>query len=245
MNRDGKDPDDVAAFGPLRLMQTAAPPPPSSALWSAVEKARPVKTRVPLRALLVVAAAACVFPVGTVALLPLRRDLGALPVAWLVGVALVWLAGFVIPLGIAFLPPRGQVLPDGGRAGWAGVLAGLTLVMMGLLATVDAPGVTILPKTTWDGFLHLWWHCVSIGLKVTVPLVIVAAFVLRRLAGANFRRLGAAIGAAGGALSGLTLLGICPYGGAVHVGLAHGGGVVIGAVIGMLWLPLLARAGSR
>ena len=51
--------------------------------------------------------------------------------------------------------------------------------------------------------------------------------------------------AAAGTRSGLVLHGLCPYGGAAHVGLAHGGGVVIGALLGMLWLPLIARIAGR
>jgi hypothetical protein len=234
--------DDLHALGAL---QSAGPPPaPSSALLSAIDSMRPVRTRVPLRTLLVVAAAAAVFPIAAVALYPLRRDLHALPPLWVAGVAIVWLAGFLIPLATALIPPLGQVLPDGTRVGRVAVLASLTLVLMGLLFTVDAPGITILPKTRWAGFFHLWWHCVSFSLKVSIPAVVVGAVVLRRLPVVSLTRLGAAIGAAGGALSGLTLHGICPYGGAPHVGLAHGGGVVIGALLGALWLPVLVRIGN-
>jgi hypothetical protein len=210
-----------------------------------MQEIRPVRTRIPLRTLVVVAAAACVFPVAAIALYPLRRDLTALPPIWVAGVALVWFAGFIFPLMAALLPAPGQVLPDGVRAGRTAFLAALTLVLVGLLFTVDVPGVTILPKTTWAGFAHLWWHCVSFSLKVTIPAVGVAAVVLRNVVAARLSRLGAAVGAAAGALSGLTLHGLCPYGGAPHVGLAHGGGVVIGALIGALWLPLLVRVGKR
>jgi hypothetical protein len=235
--------DDIQSIG---VFQAALPPPaPSPQLLASLGNIRPVRTRVPLRTLLVVAAAACIFPVSAIALYPLRRDLTALPPIWVAGVALVWLAGFIFPLMAALLPAPGQVLPDGVRAGRTALLAALTLVLMGLLFTVDVPGVTILPKTTWAGFAHLWWHCVSFSLKVTVPAVVVAALVLRNVIAARLSRLGAAVGAAGGALSGLTLHGLCPYGGAPHVGLAHGGGVVIGAVIGALWLPLLVRVGTR
>ena len=229
----------------LRFLQSTRPHPPSPALWASIERMRPVRTRVPLRTLLVLAAASCVYPICAIALYPLRRDLPALPSGWLVGVALVWLSGFVVPLVVAVLPRRGQVLPDTARAGRATFLAATTLVLMGLLVTVDAPGYTILPRTTWAGFFHLWWHCVSFGLKVSVPTVLVGALLFRPLAVANLSRLGAAVGAAGGALAGLTLHGLCPYGGAPHVGLAHGGGVVIGALIGALWLPLLVRATTR
>lgn len=235
--------DDLRSLG---LLQTAGPPPaPSPALLASLASMRPVRTRVPLRTLLVVAAAACVFPVSAIAVYPLRQDLHALPPLWLASVALVWLAGFVVPLAVAVLPPPGQVLPDGTRAGRTALLASLTLVLMGLLFTVDVPGVTILPKTRWAGFLHLWWHCVSFSFKVTVPAVVVAALLLRKVAIARLSRLGAAVGAAGGALSGLTLHGLCPYGGAEHVGLAHGGGVVIGALLGALWLPILVRVSDR
>jgi len=245
---DFDSPELAAELEGLRVLQATAPPaPPSPALLASVNRMRPVRTRVPFRTLLVVAAAAVVFPTAAVAIYPLRQDLHALPPLWFAAVAVAWLAGFVIPLTAALLPRPGQVLPDGARAGRAGILASLTLVLVGLLFTIDAPGVTILPATRWAGFASLWWHCVSFSFKVTIPAVFVGAIALRKLAtgAAHLARLGAAIGAAGGALSGLTLHGLCPYGGAVHVGLAHGGGVVIGAVIGALWLPLVAGIAGR
>lgn len=241
---EASESDELAS---LRLFQqtSAAPPPaPSAALLASVGSMHPVRTRLPVRTLLVLAAAACVFPLSTIALRPLRQDLGALPVPWLATMALVWLAGFVVPLAAAVLPSRGQVLPDGARAGRTAVLASLTLVLAGLLFTVDAPGFTLLPSRPWAGFLHRWWHCVSFGLEVTLPAVIVAAVLLRNLSVARLSGLGAAVGAAGGSLAGLTLHGICPYGGAPHVGLAHGGGVVVGAVLGALWLPILVRVAT-
>jgi hypothetical protein len=226
----------------LRAMRNAGPPPPPSAeLRASIERAKPVRTRVPWHTLLVVLAAACAYPVSAVALYPLRQDLSALPMAWLIAVAVVWLGGFAIPLILALLPRRRQVLPDATRAARVACLAALTLVLMGLFFTIDAPGVTILPKTRWAGFLPLWWHCVSFSLKATVPALLVASIALRRMTVVNLSYLGAAVGAAGGALSGLTLHGLCPFGGGLHVGLAHGGGVVIGAALGALWLPLLAR----
>src|SRR5438552_11259049 len=155
--------DDLEVLRALRSV--GLPPPPSAALRAAIDKAKPVRTRVPWHTLLVVLAAACAYPVSAVALYPLRQDLSALPAPWLITVALVWLAGFAIPLVVALLPRKRQVLPDASRAGRVACLAALTLVLMGLLFTIDAPGVTILPKTPWVGFLPLWWHCVSFSLK--------------------------------------------------------------------------------
>jgi hypothetical protein len=237
---------DVPELEGLRMLQSSTPPaPPSAALLASVNAMRPVRMRVPFRTLLVVAAAAVVFPTVAISIYPLRRDLRALPPLWFAAVAVVWLAGFIIPLTAAILPRPGQVLPDGARARRTAILACLTLVLTGLLFTVDIPGVTILPAMRWAGFGRLWWHCVSFSFKVTIPAVFVAAIALRKLAAAHLVRLGAAIGAAAGALSGLTLHGLCPYGGAEHVGLAHGGGVVIGAVVGALWLPVIAGIAGR
>jgi hypothetical protein len=225
----------------LTLLQNQVPPPISPALLAQLKSTRPVRTRVPLRTLLAVAAASFVFPLSALVAYPLRVDLDALPPLWVLSVAAVWLAGFVVPLTYAIVPRARQVLPDSTRAGRSAVLACLTLVLMGLVFTVDAPGITILPRTTWDGFVHLWWHCISFSLKVSLPTILAASFLLRWVAITHAWRLGAAIGAAAGSLSGLTLHGLCPYGGAVHVGFAHGGGVVIGAVLGAIWLPLLVR----
>src|SRR5438874_1628360 len=128
----------------LGVLRSAEPaPPPSQALLAAVAVTKPVRTRVPLRTLLAVAAAAAVFPIAAFAIYPLRKDLHALPRFWIAGVAVVWLTGFLVPLAAALLPPPGQVLPDGARAGRTAILAALTLVLIGLLCTIDAPGVTI------------------------------------------------------------------------------------------------------
>jgi len=230
---------------PLQPLEEVAPPPPSPEMVAKLAGMQPVRTRVPMLTLLLVAVAGGAFPAYAFAVFPLRRDLAALPPAWVAGMALFWLTGFLVPLTLALMPARHQVLPNAARAGRAGVLAASVLVLLGLLFTVDAPGVTILPATPWEHFADLWWHCVSFGLKVSVPMVILGALALRRVNLFNLRALGAAIGAAGGALAGLTLHGLCPYGGAAHVGLAHGGGVVIGAAVGALWLPFLARVGRR
>jgi hypothetical protein len=206
---------------------------------------KPVRTRVPLRGLALIAAAASISPLLTLVSRPLRPDLAALPRWWVFGAGAIWMAGFVVPLCLAVLPRRGQVLPDSARAGAAAALAGAALVLMGLLFTVDAQGITRLPATAWDGFFPRWWHCLSFGLSVTLPTLAVGALLLHRVVVARPAAVGAAVGAAGGAFAGLTLHGICSFGGGVHVGLAHGGGVLVGALVGGLSWMLLARGASR
>ena len=96
----------------LALLQSRVPPPMSASLLESVRSMRPVRTRVPLRTLLAVAGAALVFPLAAIAVYPLRADLGALSPLWFASVALVWLAGFVLPLTFAIIPRRQQVLPE-------------------------------------------------------------------------------------------------------------------------------------
>jgi hypothetical protein len=223
----------------LALVPTERPAPrPSAALLASVEQPKPVRTRVPLRTLLLVGGAALAYPVYAFSQFPLRADLDALPGWWLAPVALMWLAGFVLPLMLALLPARGHVLPNEGRAGRAALAAAILLTAIGLV-TIDAPGRTTLPASSWAGFSHWWWHCISFGLHIVIPALLAGTIALARVMLVGAARLGAAIGAAGGALSGLTLHGLCPIGGALHVTTAHGGAVVLGALLGALVFPLV------
>jgi hypothetical protein len=201
---------------------------------------RPVRTRTPRLALALVVLAGAAWPLYAVAMQPWRADLDALPWAWFLPVALLWLLGYVVPLTLALLPPKGQVLPDSGAAGRAALLASAGLMVLGLFA-VDAPGHTRLPADTWTDFSHWWWDHLLFSLKVVVPSLVVGGAVLARVMLVGSARLGAAVGAAGGALAGLTLHGLCPYGGVLHVALAHGGEVVLGAVLGAVTFPLVRR----
>jgi hypothetical protein len=210
-------------------------PPPGAALLDAVAKMQPVRTRVPLRTLVLVLAVGLVWPVIAV-LRQTRADLPYLPLAWVVTMALVWTAGVVAPLWAAILPRRGEVLADGTRAARMAAACASLLVLLGLVATVDSPETSI-PAD----FAAAWWHCASFGLRVAIPVLAVSALVLRRLYPAGSWRVAAALGAAGGALGGLTLHFICSYGGGLHVGLAHAGGVVLSALAGALVLPIFLR----
>jgi hypothetical protein len=214
--------------------QTA--PPAGRALLAAVGGMKPVAPRVPRRALLVVLAVGVVWPMLAV-LHRTRADLPFLPLAWVAAMAVAWTAGVVVPLVAAILPRHGEVLADGARAARVAAASASLLVLLGLVATVDAPGKTSSPPT----FLGGWWHCASFVLKVTVPVLVAGALALRHLYPTGSWRIAAAIGAGGGALGGLTLHFICGYGGGLHVGLAHAGGVVLAALLGALVLPPFLR----
>jgi hypothetical protein len=226
---------------------SAVPPPPSPALLEAWKATKPGRGRGrrPRRTLFVVMALALLVPLHTLSIIPLRQDLAGLPRLWLVLATIIWAGAFGLSLASALLPPPQQVLPQAARASRAALLATLGLVAFGLLFTRDAAS-TLMPDMTWAAFAHYWWHCVSFGLRITAPVLIAGWLALRRLTWVGRGRLGMAIGAAGGALAGLTLHGICPFGGALHVGLAHGGGVAVGAMLGgALFLVLPSRSGSK
>jgi hypothetical protein len=228
----------------LRLGAPDRPAPrPAPALLDSVGRIEPVRTRKPLVTLVLVAIATAAYPLYVLSQFPLRKDLPGLPALWFIGIALLWLAGFVLPLTLALLPARGRVLPNEGWAGRAALAAALILTLASLF-TVDAPGRTILWAPGWDAFVRSMRGCFLFGLRIVIPAVVLGTIALARVMLVGAARLGAAIGAAGGALSGLTLHALCPVGGAFHVVTSHAGVVVAGAVIGAVVFPLVRRVVS-
>jgi len=196
-------------------------PPPSPALLARVAEARPVRPRRPARE----AATVALLSLGLVAALlslslPPRHDLWRLET--LLAAAACTL-GFAAALWWALVPPRGQVLPlrpaTPRRLGLAALL---------LLAALAAAGHE---RIVGPAFAHWARGCFSVGLLVaTVPAALCLVF-LRRALGVGGWRLGLAIGAAAGALGGLTLTLHCGNRHLAHVLLAHGGAIVAPALV--------------
>jgi hypothetical protein len=234
LTRDDAPPDlgenSLAASG------SETPPAPSPALMSAIGTMQPVRTRVPAIALARMLGLGLVLPIIMIAKSGPRKDLADLPLPWVVAMALVWAAGAGLTLTRAVIPRRGDVLPDALRAWRSVVVTAVVLLLLGLFATLDAPGRAALAPETLASFAHSWWHCIRAGVLVAIPVLIAAMFSLRRLLPVGSVRVAAAVGAGGGALGGLTLHFVCAVGGGLHVGLAHAGAVVFGAVLGMLIL---------
>ncbi len=215
-------------------------PPPSPALAEAMRGLKPVATRRPLRSFAIAAARSLAWAAASLMVFPIRRDWPFLPRAWWFAAALVWLAGFVGTLGAALVPRRGSVVPDLARAGRFAAAAALGLIVFGLAATQNAPGHTLIP--TGAASSARWAaHCLATSLVLAAPPFLLGAWLLRRVVLIGAWRAGAAVGAAAGALGGLTLHLVCPVGGGVHVGLGHGGGVLAFALIGAALGALLQR----
>jgi hypothetical protein len=217
-------------------------PPPAAALLNAVGAMKPVRTRTRLGAFALVGLVGLVWPAIALGHLPLRRDLSALPVWWVVIAASLWGLAFALSLAAALVPRRGDVLPAPGRASRLSGAAMAVVLVFVLAATAQAPGVSLRPADLHWTLLRSCVHCASFVLEISGVFLVVGLLALRRLVPTGGSRIGMALGAAGGAMGGLVLHFICPIADTGHVALAHVGGMALAAALGAL---LLSRVGRR
>jgi hypothetical protein len=194
---------------------------------------RPVTTSSPLRAVTALAAASFALASLHVVSAGWRADLARVPPSYLAVVAVAWGSSFLALLALTIVPRRGAMLPDPSRVFFVNVVGPIALVALGATwGRGPAP-----PMASWGGQLQQGAVCLFTGLEVAAVPFIGAALALRRTLPIETRALGAALGAAGGALGALALHFRCGVGGALHVGLAHGGTALVGALIGGAVLP--------
>jgi len=233
----GLDPrveDSLSALG------AASPgaPPIGDELARELEALRPVRTRAPRRQLAGVMSASLLYATGLIALAGLRRDLGEQPAALMVGFGLVWLLAFAAVTWLVVVPPRGAVIPRWRTAAGAALGAAVVLIASGLLLPHIAPSSTTYEPGARAFFAHA--GCIRWGVAGAALPVVLAALAVRGAIPVGSRWAAAAVGAAGGALGGLVLHLHCPIAERLHVGLVHGGLVVIAAVVA----ALAARVGA-
>ena len=238
MTDHGNDFDD-RVLGPATGVG-AKPPAPSADLLRAVEGMKPVRTRSRFGAFAAVALAGLVAPVIALVRGPYRRDLSGLPVGWVIAASALWCAAFAVSLIAALVPRRGDVLPAPSRASRVAAGAIAALGLFALFATVDVPGVSMLPAERGWTLFDSCLHCIGTVAKVAVVFLFVGLLALRRLVPVGGSRVGMALGAAGGAMGGLLLVFICPFATTTHVVLAHVGGVVLAATAGAILMRVTA-----
>ncbi len=231
---DGFDRKVEESLSALATDETAAPPM-GSALVRELAGLRPATTRLPHREWAAVLALSLFYGTGILAWMGVRDDLARLPPAWLVGMGAVWLAGFLTITWLVLVPPRDQVMPRWRRAAAVAGLVAAVLVTAGLLRpdTLAATGVTY-PATVASVAAH-GHRCLRLGMAIAALPVLLTFLAIRGAVPVGSRWLAAAIGAAGGALGGLALHLHCPISERFHVGLVHGGLVIVTAA-----LPALA-----
>ena len=229
-----------------RLPGLALPPPPlGGALEAELSRLAPVAPRRPWRDLARVGCLSLAYAAALVVLLTVRRDLHGLPVWWIAGYGAAWFAGFATLAYLALVPRRGAVMPRWRTTGIAAVIVALGFVTAGLVMHPSAEGSIELGLAR----VHEGHGCLELGLLTALVPVVLGALALRGALPVGSRWTAAGLGAAGGSLGGLVLHLHCPIADAWHLGLVHGGVVIVAAVLAAALVPRVverrAPTGSR
>lgn len=224
--------DTLRELGQARL----TPPPLPDALQAELSELRPTRPRSPRRRFVALGLVSLAYCASLLLTMELRPDLWELPRPWLVLYCAAWLVAFVALGWLAVVPGPGRIMPDWRRAGVAAALAGIGFVAAGFLFEQPPPPGSPASR----GGLGL--GCVALGVVTALVPVALGALLLRGRVPVGSRWAGAGMGAAGGSLGGLLLHLYCPLGHGLHLGLSHGGVVVVSAILGAVLIP---RAASR
>jgi len=209
------------------------PPPMSAALEAELGSLRPVKARRPLRQLAILVGVSLVYGAGLLAALTMRRDMSELPASWIVATAIAWLLGFAVPCYLALVPAAGTMTP---RWKWAAASAIVTSIVFVALGLVVHPSGESSELYHWQRFGH-GHTCLEIGLATALVPVVVGAVFLRGALPVGSRWIAAALGAGGGCLGGLVLHLHCHVADGLHIGLIHGGVVIVAALLSAALAP--------
>ena len=197
----------------------------------------PVATRRPLRQLAILVGISLVYGAGLLAAIRTRRDLDELPMGWFAAAGSAWLLGFVAPAAIALVPRPGSVLPRWQLAAVAAAIGSVAFIALGLL--VHPSGPSSLDYGT-EHFLR-GHTCLEAGLATALVPVVAGAIFLRGALPVGARWTAASLGAGGGALGGLVLHLHCRIADLLHVGLIHGGVVLVAALLAAALVPRATR----
>jgi len=219
-------------------------PPMADLLEAELRDLKPVATRRPWRDVAAVTGAAAIAITALVAILRVRRDLDALPTSWLVAYGAAWIASFAAGTWLALVPRRGAVVPRWLPAGVLGAVVAAGFVVAGLVfARTTTLSLVYVPTAV--NHLRYAAGCAALGVATAILPFVAGALLLRGALPVGGRAAGAGLGAACGAAGGFLLHLHCPITHAYHLGFGHGGAVVMGALLGALLLPVLAKERSR
>lgn len=227
------DPADPAALRELAALPPPPPPALSAELEAELAKLGPVQTRRPLRQLAILVGVSAVYASGLVIALTTRGDLFELPMGWLAGTALGWLLGFLIPCYLALVPRPGAITPRWRVAAISVAITSVSFVMFGLSVHPTGPSSVSYGA---ERFPH-GHACLELGLATALVPVIIGAIFLRGALPVGSRWIAAALGAGGGCLGGLVLHLHCNIADGLHIGLIHGGVVIVAALLSAAIVP--------
>ena len=141
--------------------------------------------------------------------------------------------GFVIPLYLALVPRRGAMTP---RWQWAVASTAVTSVAFVALGLAMHPHGASSLDFGWEHVLRGHW-CMWLGLATALVPVMLGALFLRGAVPVSSRWIAAALGAGGGCLGGLLLHVHCRVADGFHIGLVHGGVVLVAALLSAWLVP--------
>lgn len=228
----------LRALGSTRL----EPPPLGASLEAELQHLAPVTPRRPYRQFLATCALSLLYGGLLLLYLRLRRDLGGLPLPWLIAYCAAWLASFLGITWLALVPGPGRVMPNGRHAGMGAGMAAVGFIAAGLLFARHVPGLSVMFEPSLQSLVHHSSKCLMWGVLTALVPVVLSALLLRGALPVGSRWAGAGLGAAGGSLGGLVLHLHCPVADALHLGVVHGGVVLAGAVLGALMIPPATHA---
>jgi hypothetical protein len=198
-----------------------------------------VRTRSRFSAGVIVALLGIAWPAVWLTNAPIRKDLAALPLGWVVLGAALWGFSFALSLGAALVPRRGDVLPAVGVAARVGAGAMGVLLAFTALWTASVPGVSLQPADLHTTTLGSSWGCARFVLGTAAPFLVLGFLALRKVLPLGGRAAGLALGVAGGALGGLALHFHCPVASTGHVLIGHVGAMIAASLAGALLLGAL------
>src|SRR6185436_3574312 len=113
------------------------------------------------------------------------------------------------------------------------VVTSIAFVVLGLIVHPMGPSSA---NYGWDRFVNGHW-CLELGLATALVPVILGAVFLRGALPVRSRWIAAALGAGGGCLGGLVLHMHCHIADGLHIGLIHGGVVLVAAALSAALAP--------
>ena len=201
-------------------------PKMSAALCEAIAEAKPVTMRRPLRDLGVFLALSIPMLAVMAVMMGVRSDISEISPLWVGSIALVWIASFAASSYLGFVPAKGHVRPRSQNIYQVVAVASFLVISVGLFATTS--GISY-PSTFSNVVAHAP-RCSMMGVTAGILPGLIALLLMRRYVPVRRLSIGLSLGAAGGSLSGLILHLHCPISERFHVGLVHGGCLVLSAL---------------
>ncbi len=216
---------------------TLSPPDLGDDMEKELGSLQPSKARGPGRELLLFGLVSLMYLGTLLGALRFRADLSALPRLWLVLYVGAWAVSFLALAYVVIVPPKGQIMPNWRVAALLGIASAVGFILAGLFIARDVPGVSsVYPATAQDLAAH-GHYCLRWGITTALIPVALGVVFLRGSVPVGDRWSAAALGAGGGCLGGLMLHLHCPIADYLHLGLIHGGVVVLSGLLTALIAP--------